>query len=106
MLTGVVQHEQHAFDPFVPRPRITFKPGLIAEENLAGRILQELEGEGLAKVFPSFAIRRLGYGAGNLADIFMFMEVAHEHAVAELDLLFLAQPAAELDGRPMGFACQ
>ncbi len=41
-----------SFDPFVPRPRIAFKPGLIAKENLAGRTLQEfqeLEGEGLAR---------------------------------------------------------
>ena len=43
--------------------------------------------------------------AGNLADVLMLMKIPHERAVAEVDLLFLAQPAAKFDDRPVGLVC-
>ena len=78
-------------------------------QSLVKRVFQqpeELQGEGFALVFPSFAIRRLWHGPGNLTDVFVLMKVAHERAVAEVDCLFLAQPAAKFDNGPMGFARQ
>jgi hypothetical protein len=58
-------------DPFMARPRISFEPGFIAKEDFTNRVFQqceELKGEGFARVFPSFAIRRLWHGPGNLTD--------------------------------------
>ena len=53
------------------RPRISFEPGFIAKEDFTNRVFlqcEELKGEGFALVFPSFAIRRLWHGPGNLTD--------------------------------------
>ena len=96
-----------SLDPFMARSGISFEPGFIPKENFTGRVFQNLEeltGGGFAAVFPRFEIRRRGHRAGNLADVIMLMKVAHQRAIAEVNLPLLAQPAAKLDDGPMGFA--
>lgn len=96
-----------AFHPFLARPGIVLEARFIAEEDFAGRIgekIQQFGGEALALALPGFVVGRLGH-AGR-AGVAVFVKVAVEDAVSQVELFFLAEVAAEFCECPMGLAGQ
>ena len=76
--------------PLSPGPRVAFKSRFVAEKQIATLILNELEkfsGKDLPLVFPCFPIRRLRHGAWDLELVIVFMEVSHQGAVGDDEVL-------------------
>jgi len=99
--TGAAPH------PFVTWPGIALEARFIAEEDFAGSVgekIQEFVGEVLALVLPGFPVGRLGHAAGDFAGVAVLMEIAVEGAVGQIELLLLAEVAAEFREGPMGLA--
>lgn len=93
-----------SFDPSLPGSGISFKSGLIPEEHLVARVIQEIPKftcKLLPVLFPHIAIRRLRNRARDAAGIASFMEIAHQGRVAQLHVLIFAKPSAQLYGSPM-----
>lgn len=92
--------------PLSPGPRVTFKSRFVSEKQITALILNELEkipGKALALIFPCFPIRRLRHRARNLELIIVLMEVSHQGAVRDDQILLCFQPTDKLGYRPMRF---
>ena len=98
---GIVQHEQHAF-----AARQWHLGSHRVEEHLKYlRVAMENDETyqlAARRIDRSLRDWKARARAGNLADVLVLMKIPHERAVAEVDLLFLAQPAAKFDDRPVG----
>ncbi len=98
-----------AFHPFLARPGVAFEARFVAEEDFAGRIGEEIDqffGEVLALGLPGFPVGRLGHAAGDFPGVAVLVEVTVEGAVGQVELLLLAEVAAEFRECPMGLAGQ
>ena len=76
--------------PLSPGPRVAFKSRFVAEKQIAFPILDEpekLPGKALALVFPCFSIRRLRHRVWNLELVIVFIEVSHQGAVCDDEIL-------------------
>lgn len=93
-----------ALHPALAGARIALEAGLVAEEGFNAGVFEEadeLGGEVLALRDPQIPVGRLGHGARDVPGVVLFVKVADEGWVGEIQVEVPAQPSAEFDRRPV-----
>lgn len=97
-----------ALNPTLPRSWIPFKTCFISKEDLAFRILEQLQ-ESWGKLFslllPLLFVWRLGNRARYPPGIIMLMKVAQECSITDLKITLLIEATAKAYCRPVVSIC-
>lgn len=93
-----------SLDPALSGSRIAFKSSFIAKEDLDLRVLQqpqELGDKLFALLLPPLFVWSFGNGTGYSPGVVVFMEVAQECSIADVQIALLLEPATKAHSGPV-----
>lgn len=97
------------FHPFLAGPGVALETGFVAKKDIAagiGEQIEQLINKAFTLDFPCLTIGWLGHATGDFSRVAVLVEIAIEGAVGDVDLLFLAEVAAEFGESPVGLTCE